>query len=242
MPLETILQDMSAGEESPPKAILSDRENTTLPQIMLPSDRASPDVSSMIGRPMRHFATEKKETVQSPAAAMRRRVQKSLMIPKMDGTSSTGYSPNSRQNGLRELRDTSPLKEAQEAGIRIAGGNSSPNEVASMFQLGLGGIHDEFFEAYEELEKLGEGGASIVHKVRCKKTNQLFAAKMMRRRDEEKEATSRAEFDLMRSLGPHANIVNAESFVTSATWTYLVMEYCDGQLLQEFAKGGPSYE
>ena len=126
--------------------------------------------------------------------------------------------------------------------MRVENSHASQNEVTSMFQLGLGDTHDEFFEDYEELEKLGEGGASIVHKVRCKKTNKLFAAKMMRRRDEEKEATSRAEFDLMRSLGPHANIVNAESFVTSATWTYLVMEYCDGQLLQEFAKGGPSYE
>lgn len=94
--------------------------------------------------------------------------------------------------------------------MRVENSHASQNEVTSMFQLGLGDTHDEFFEAYEELEKLGEGGASIVHKVRCKKTNKLFAAKMMRRRDEEKEATSRAEFDLMRSLGPHVNIVNAE--------------------------------
>jgi len=93
IPLETIVQDMSAGEDSPPKAILSGRDDITLPQIMVPSDRASPDATSMMGRPIRHFATEKKEIVQSPVAAMRRRVQNSLMIPKIDGSSSTGYSP-----------------------------------------------------------------------------------------------------------------------------------------------------
>ena len=96
----------------------------------------------------------------------------------------------------------------------------------SLFQIGVDVMDDDFHDAYEELEKLGEGGASVVHKVRCKQTNQLFAAKMMRRRDEEKEATSRAEFTLMKSIPPHVNIAKAESFVTSATWTYLVMEFC----------------
>ena len=84
---------MSAGEDSPPKAILSGRDEITFPQIMVPSDRASPDATSMMVFPNRPATTEKKEIVQSPAAAMRRRVQNSLMIPKMDGSSSTGYSP-----------------------------------------------------------------------------------------------------------------------------------------------------
>lgn len=76
----------------------------------------------------------------------------------------------------------------------------------NLFSIGIDQIDDEFHEAYEELEKLGEGGASVVHKVRCKKTNKYFAAKMMRKRDEEKEATSRAEFTLMKSIQPHVNI------------------------------------
>ena len=116
-------------------------------------------------------------------------------------------------------------------------GTNSPDIVneaggGSLFNIITEGNHeDEFREAYEELEKLGEGGASIVHKVRCRKTDKLFAAKMMRKRDEEKEATSRAEFTLMKSLEPHLNIAQAEEFVTSATWTYLVMELCQGKLI-----------
>ena len=119
-----------------------------------------------------------------------------------------------------------------------AGGNS----LFQVEQIRLDAKEDEFKEAYEELEKLGEGGASVVHKVRCRETGQLFAAKMMRRRDEEKEATSRAEFTLMKSIPPHVNIAQAESFVTSATWTYLVMEFCQGQPLQEYAKAGLDHD
>lgn len=51
IPLETIVQDMSGGEDSPPKTILSGRDETIFPQIMVPCDRASPDPTNMMGRP-----------------------------------------------------------------------------------------------------------------------------------------------------------------------------------------------
>lgn len=45
----------------------------------------------------------------------------------------------------------------------------------------------------------------------------------MRRYDEEKEASSRREFDLIKNL-EHPNIIKAKEFIASDSWTYLVME------------------
>ena len=59
---------------------------------------------------------------------------------------------------------------------------------------------DEFHRNYEEMEILGEGGAAVVKKCRHKQTNKLFACKIMRNYDIEKEQSSRQEFDLVKSI------------------------------------------
>lgn len=110
-------------------------------------------------------------------AILRRRVQNSLAIPKIDGSSSavSNYSPQSRHTGLREMAD-SPLKVAGTnlsigAGLILESPKSRGEVVggASFFQIGVeDALDDEFHETYEELEKLGEGGASVVYKIRCK--------------------------------------------------------------------------
>ena len=55
----------------------------------------------------------------------------------------------------------------------------------------------DFELKYTELEILGEGGAAVVKKCQRKKDGQIFAAKVMRRYDAEKEANSRKEFELI---------------------------------------------
>lgn len=40
-----------------------------------------------------------------------------------------------------------------------------------------------------------------------KTTEQVYACKIMRNYDEEKERSSRAEFDLINNIKPHTNII-----------------------------------
>jgi hypothetical protein len=59
---------------------------------------------------------------------------------------------------------------------------------------------NEFEEKYSEQETLGEGGAAVVKKCVNKSTGKIFAAKVMRKYDIEKEANSRLEFSLIKDL------------------------------------------
>jgi hypothetical protein len=60
---------------------------------------------------------------------------------------------------------------------------------------------DSFHRKYEEKDTLGEGGAAVVKMCEHKINGQKFAVKVMRRYDMEKELSSKAEFDLMMSIG-----------------------------------------
>jgi hypothetical protein len=50
---------------------------------------------------------------------------------------------------------------------------------------------DEFHRKYDELEILGEGGAAVVKKCMQKESNKLFAVKIMRNYDIEKQMSSK---------------------------------------------------
>jgi serine/threonine protein kinase len=63
-------------------------------------------------------------------------------------------------------------------------------------------------------------------------TNKLFAVKIMRNYDHEKEMASRNEFELMKAIPDHPNIIKAEEFIATERWTYTVMEYASGVELQ----------
>ena len=95
-------------------------------------------------------------------------------------------------------------------------------------------ISDEFHRKYEKLEFLGEGGAAVVNKCRHKQSNLLYAAKIMRNYDVEKQAYSQKEFDLIHQLPSHPNIIGAKEFIVTESWTYTVLEYAEGQELQDF--------
>ena len=68
---------------------------------------------------------------------------------------------------------------------------------------------DCFHRKYEENEILGEGGAAVVKKCMEKDTNKLFAVKIMRNYDHEKELNSKSEFDLIKSIPDHPCIIKA---------------------------------
>lgn len=58
----------------------------------------------------------------------------------------------------------------------------------------------------------------------------------MRRYDEEKEASSRQEFDLIKNLKEHPNIIQAQEFIATERWTHTVMELANGIELQNFVQ------
>jgi serine/threonine protein kinase len=83
---------------------------------------------------------------------------------------------------------------------------------------------------------LGEGGAAVVKKVRRKEDGKMFAAKVMRKYDLEKEMASKAEFDLMTQIPSSTHLIKATEFIACHSWTYLIMELFEGMELQKFVK------
>ena len=93
---------------------------------------------------------------------------------------------------------------------------------------------DAFYGKYEELETLGEGGAAVVKKCRHLEEDKLYAAKIMRNRDIEKEQASRAEFELLDGLEQHKHIIGAKEFISTVSNTYTIMENAEGVELQDY--------
>ena len=61
-----------------------------------------------------------------------------------------------------------------------------------------------------------------------KETEKIYACKIMRNYDEEKERTSRAEFELISQLKPHPNIIEAVEFISTVDRTYNILECATG--------------
>jgi serine/threonine protein kinase len=61
----------------------------------------------------------------------------------------------------------------------------------------------------------------------------------MRNYDPEKLANSRREFDLIKSIPAHPNIIRAIEFIATDRWTYTVLELAKGQELQDFVMNTP---
>lgn len=88
---------------------------------------------------------------------------------------------------------------------------------------------------YELLQKIGEGGMSVVYKAKCNKLNRYDAIKILKSeflQDKEivekfkREATAIASFY-------YPNIVNVYDVGTEGDINYIVMEYVDGKTLKE---------
>jgi serine/threonine protein kinase/ActR/RegA family two-component response regulator len=88
---------------------------------------------------------------------------------------------------------------------------------------------------YEFLELLGEGGAGFVFKARHPRLNRLVAVKMLRAADLKEVSISRFEREAQAvSQVNHYNVVTVYDYgVTERQRPYLVMEYIQGESLQE---------
>lgn len=89
-----------------------------------------------------------------------------------------------------------------------------PN-VSQPYELISNTNEDEYVVKYEDLELLGEGAAAVVRKCRHREENKLYATKVMRNRDLEKEIACQAEFDLLKDLGDHPNIIGTKEFIST---------------------------
>lgn len=90
---------------------------------------------------------------------------------------------------------------------------------------------DTFNQIYDEVRQIGEGGAARVKLCVNKNTGEEVAVKMMARYDIEKEMVSKSEYDLLASVKPHPNIVRPIEFISTESWTYLIMELAPGKEL-----------
>lgn len=93
-----------------------------------------------------------------------------------------------------------------------------------------------FHKRYEILEKLGQGGTSVVYKARDVLLNRLVTIKILRDQfasDEEFVRRFRHEAQAVAALS-HPNIVSIYDVVFKEDMHYLVMEYIHGCTLKEY--------
>jgi len=90
-------------------------------------------------------------------------------------------------------------------------------------------------DRYELLEKIGEGGMSIVYKARCRILDRIVAVKVLKEefaRDESFVHRFKTEALAAASLS-HPNLVNIYDVGQQGDCYYIVMEYVQGQTLKE---------
>jgi len=86
-------------------------------------------------------------------------------------------------------------------------------------------------EAYQKLEKVGEGTYGVVYKAKNRETGDIVALKKIRleREDEGVPSTAIREISLLKEL-QHPNIVRLHDVIHSENRLYLVFEYLDQDL------------
>ena len=115
-------------------------------------------------------------------------MQKSLNIRKIDAKSSGAVNGfGERDNiSLRQPRNggMSPGENVSDCASYIPENQSPIKQTGTIFEFNY--EDDEFTQRFEEHEKLGEGGAATVYKVKERKTGTYYAAKVMGNRDADK--------------------------------------------------------
>ena len=89
---------------------------------------------------------------------------------------------------------------------------------------------------YELLERIGNGGMSVVYKARCHRLNRLVAVKILKP-DLASDAEFRRRFhDESQAVAmlSHANIVSVYDVSSSDDLDYIVMELIDGISLKQY--------
>ena len=91
---------------------------------------------------------------------------------------------------------------------------------------------------YELIEKIGEGGMSVVYKAKCHLLDRFVAVKVLKEEfnnDKEFVEKFKKEATAVASLS-HTNIVNIYDVGSENGVNYIVMEYVDGKTLKEVIK------
>lgn len=99
---------------------------------------------------------------------------------------------------------------------------------------------------YELLEKIGEGGMSLVFKARCNKLNRFVAVKILKKEfcnNADIVEKFKGEATAIATLSDN-NIVNILDVGTQGDMNYIVMEYVNGKTLKDVIKqvGKMNYE
>ena len=91
---------------------------------------------------------------------------------------------------------------------------------------------------YEILEKIGEGGMSVVYKAKCHILNRIVAVKVLKQEysnDDEFLVKFKNEALSVAKLN-NGNIINVFDVGQDGNISYIVMEYVDGKNLKQLLK------
>ncbi|MFC4804886.1 Stk1 family PASTA domain-containing Ser/Thr kinase [Filifactor villosus] len=91
---------------------------------------------------------------------------------------------------------------------------------------------------YELLEKIGEGGMSVVYKAQCHILNRIVAVKVLKEEYANNEEFLKKFKNEALSVAKlnHANIINVFDVGQDESTSYIVMEYVEGKNLKEVLK------
>ncbi|MDO4793294.1 MAG: Stk1 family PASTA domain-containing Ser/Thr kinase [Filifactor alocis] len=91
---------------------------------------------------------------------------------------------------------------------------------------------------YELLEKIGEGGMSVVYKAQCHMLNRIVAVKVLKEEYANNEEFLKKFKNEALSVAKlnHANIINVFDVGQDESTSYIVMEYVEGRNLKEVLK------
>lgn len=95
-----------------------------------------------------------------------------------------------------------------------------------------------FFDGYEILEQLGEGGMGTVYKARS--GGRLFALKVLLHSSPDFLARFKQEAAIIGQIN-HPHIVRLHSFPADAPWPYIVVDFVEGSTLTEFMSERASF-
>jgi len=87
-------------------------------------------------------------------------------------------------------------------------------------------------DRYKVLEKLGSGCAGVVHRAVPLDSSDVVALKMPRGEDAAVAASAELEYNLLKRLAPHPNIIKVFDFHNLQGEATLVLEFFDGVSLQ----------
>lgn len=93
-----------------------------------------------------------------------------------------------------------------------------------------------FEKTYDELETLGEGCSSVVKKCEHKFLKQIRAVKIIRNDDPEYIQNAQNEFTILKNLNHNLIVKMYDCIHDDDKGTlYLVMEYIEGETIEDFA-------